>query len=160
RRRGWCPREYVYARSLEARGLEKALSATRDFSGRCSERQQARDQRADVGTQLARRHVRRERHAVRDLDLRAQPRERRRRTSTIFAKGDRQRCFDRVAGTLEEHDVDAVTLLGAADERGELVREDLVRRIDEDVVAIELVGVELRTDILHEIHHEALVFAR
>jgi hypothetical protein len=44
---------------------------------------------------------------------------------------------------LEEHHVDEVAFLGATDERRELVREDLVRRIDQDVVAIELVRVEL-----------------
>src|SRR5262245_2658117 len=55
-----------------------------------------------------------------------------------------------MAATLEKHEIDEVTHFTPRDERADLVRDDLLDRIDADPSDLGL----LRSDLLHAISHE------
>src|ERR1044071_3372222 len=69
---------------------------------------------------------------------------------------------------LQQHDVHQIALFWGPEDlaapasehradRVELVREDLVRRIDHDVISLELLGMELPGHVLHEVDHHTLL---
>ena len=91
-----------------------------------------------------------------DRDLRQDPGELRGSEPAVLGRSRTDGVLRSESGPLQEQNVDEVPNLAAGQEGAELVREDLLGRVDEDAVAIELLDADLGRAIAHEVDDDAL----
>jgi len=114
------------------------------------------DEAAQVVAQLGRGHPAGERRLVADRDLRQHPGELGRGEPTVLALAGGKRFRQRQAEALERADVDEVADLRAPEEGAQLVREDLLGRVDADDTVQRLLRPQLLRVLDDEIDDDRL----